>query len=233
VKRVRGQSLLETLHGLIERTYAMRTGIDDVSGFVLGDDGYRRLYGSRPPSEKVVGAGSLFGVDEKRPRLLLRQAPAGAAMRAAIYYPDALVRRLEAQPPSRGLDERNIDDFAAFVEELDHLLCVAQRVREGVPFSLLELELHANVTKYLAGWLFLDRKGGGPGSARRAWLKYHLFDKLEYSDGDPEVRTRYRDAARYGWRFIAALERMLPEARLDMLREFHRSTHHQKLALVG
>ena len=35
------------------------------------------------------------------------------------------------------------------VEELDHFLVLAARTRRGVPVSLLELELHANVTKDL------------------------------------------------------------------------------------
>lgn len=244
----RPPSLLETLQGIIERTYRMRTGIRDVGLFVLGDDGYRRLYGSAAVCEKValpVGAGG-------DARLLLRLDSRSGALRAAIYYPDAMVRRLEERSPARGLDDGNIDDFAVLVEELDHLLCVASRVGEGRAFSLLELELHANVTKYLAGALFLalSRSGAEGGAGRRppsagrgpasgltegerAWLRYHLFEKLEFADEDPEVRARYRHAARLGWRFLAGLEALHPSGRLAALRAFHRRSHEEKLAMLG
>jgi len=224
-----GASLLERLQGIIERSYAMHTGIREVGKFVVGDAGYRRLYSKADILQRVSSGDAA----EPLPRLLLRASGPGAeALRAVIYYPDALVRRLEAHPPTRGLDERNIDDFAAFVEELDHLLCVAQRVREGIPFSLLELELHANVTKYLAAELFLSltRGVGWMGEAERSWLRYHLFDKRDFVEADSEVRSRYRDAARYGWRFLAGIEGLPAGRRLAALREFHHRTHHQKLA---
>ena len=48
-----GASLLEQLQGVIERTYRMSTGIEDVGRFILGDDGYRRVYGSVRPVERV------------------------------------------------------------------------------------------------------------------------------------------------------------------------------------
>jgi hypothetical protein len=37
-------SLLERVQGLLERTYRMETGVDDIGRFVIGDEGYRRLY---------------------------------------------------------------------------------------------------------------------------------------------------------------------------------------------
>jgi hypothetical protein len=254
----RAVSLLERLQGIIERTYRMSTGIEEIGRFVLGDDGYRRVYGSVDPVQKVLAAGWA----EPGPRLLLRHE--GEGFRAAIYYPDRLVGRLETRPPTSGLDEENIDDFAAFVEELDHLLCVAARLRERRPFTLLELELHANVTKYFVAALFLGaarraRSSGAtsrcasaspPGGSRRsgvgvsprrdrlgaterAWLRWHLFDKIEYADADPEIRARYRDAARYAWRFLSRIERLPAERRLAALRDFHRRTHHQNLALLA
>ena len=37
-------SLLELVRGLLERTYDMRSGLDDLGPYLIGDEGYRRLY---------------------------------------------------------------------------------------------------------------------------------------------------------------------------------------------
>ena len=39
-------SLLEMVHGLLERTYRMETGVRDVARYAIGDHTYRSLYGS-------------------------------------------------------------------------------------------------------------------------------------------------------------------------------------------
>jgi hypothetical protein len=88
----------------------------------------------------------------------------------------------------QGLGDANVDAFAIFVEELDHFLVIAERARHARPVSLLELELHAGVTKYLLCALFLSRRAdvqGEPGGPRRTdrrladedrlWLRWHLF----------------------------------------------------------
>ena len=116
------RSLLGDLAGLIERTYAFRSGIHDPAVFVVGDEGYRRLVSSRPVARSVDAAGD-------GARVLVR--PVGKGWAVAVYYPDALIDRLERRDPRRGLGDRNIDDFAVFVEELDHLLTLADRARDG------------------------------------------------------------------------------------------------------
>lgn len=226
-----GVSLLEHLHGIIEKTYGMRTGIRRVGDYVLGDEGYRKLYAGSDVLRRI-DAGD--GRDDPGPRVLLRLEGAAEGLRASLYYPDDLVRRLEASPPTRGIDESNIDDFAVFVEELDHLLCVADRVAEGKPFSLLELELHAEVTKYLAAALFVarGRPDGRLGEGDRVWLRYQLFEKRDFSAEDPELRDRYRDAARGARRFLGRIEKLVSSERIDELRRFHASSHQQKMALL-
>lgn len=231
ISPVRTMPLLDRLHAIIERTYDMRTGIRDVGRFVLGDDGYRRFYSSERILRTVESAGSPHG----GARLLLRPAGDGQPLRAAIYYPDDLVRRLEASPPTAGLHERNIDDLADFTEELDHLLCVAHCVREERRVSLLELELHANVTKYLVGALFIGRARGRQAlrEGERLWLRYHLFEKAEFVEPDAEIRSRYVEARRYAARFLDRLDTMPTPDRIGALRGFHRSSLHGKLALLS
>ncbi len=219
--------LVSQLQKIIERTYALPGSVPDAGRFILGDEGYRRIVARGAGPVRVVGSGS-------GACLLLRPPGAGGPWRAAIYYPDALIERLETDPPSSGLHDGNIDDFAVLVEELDHFLCVAERLRLGRSFSLLELELQANVTKFLAAAHWLRRsRGGRSGDVERRWLLWQLFDKGDYADPDPRVAARYRDARRFAVRFLRRIEPLRAVERLGALRRFHRQSHAQKLALLS
>ena len=124
------------------------------------------------------------------------------------------------------------NEFAAFVEEIDHLLLLAERAGTARPLSRFEMELHANVSKYLVLARFLAGRTPRIEARRRAWLRYHLFDKGFYCDDDPGVRSRYRDAARWAGRFLDHLGRFRPAERIRMLREFHRAGADGKLRLI-
>lgn len=220
----RGSSLLERVQGLLERTYGMETVVEDVGRFIVGDLGYRRLYES---DERVAPVSSL---GHRGAKTLVREAEGN--VRLCIYYPDALIRCLELHPPDRGVRDDNVDAFATLVEELDHLLCIAERVTQTRQLSLFELELHANVSKYLVLARFLAGRSSRMEARRRAWLRYHLFDKGVFCDEDPGVRSRYRDATRWAGQFLNRLGRLRPADRIDMLRGFHRAGAPGKLHLI-
>jgi len=242
----------------------MDTGVRDIERFIIGDEGYRRYYGAGRRGAGIGGAacapgssrGAQFaaagerriargaarewpgmGGDEVRARVLVHDGP--GPIGAHIYYPDALIRRLEREPPSRGLGESNIDPFAVFVEELDHFLLIAERARLRRPVSLFELELHADVTKYLVCALFRAsgreaRKPVHLEESERLWLFWHLFEKSECAEADPRVRTRYKDAARYARKFLTLLSGERSAAgRIALLRSFHDATAQQKIAILG
>jgi hypothetical protein len=219
----RRDTLLDSLSGLIERTYAFHSGIRDPGAFVVGDEGYRRLLAGR---HVVLSADAAAC----RARVLLR--PVGERWAVALYYPDALIERLERNDPRRGLGDRNVDDFATFVEELDHLLTLADRARpDRPPLTLLELEWHGEVTKYLCTAHFLARGLGlrDLTPSDRVWLRFHLFEKTDFVEPDPRVNERYRRARRQAVRFLDGMVQLSPADRVAMLRRFHRASHQEKL----
>lgn len=215
-------SLIEAVQGLIERTYRLESGVTEIGRFVIGDRGLRRFYGSETLFERV---GSRHG----RARTFVRET--GEGLRAAIYLPDGEIDTLEAAPPWRGLDGRNVDAFAALVEEVDHLLVVAERARQRRPVSLFELELHANVSKYLVLSRFLAGAGNRLAEKRRRWLHDRLFDGCFDLD-DPEVRQRYVDAERWACRMLRGIRRLAPDARIAELRRFHRASARGKVRAI-
>lgn len=211
--------LLLTLQSMIERSYAMPPVIADIAPFIIGDAGFRARYGVEAAG---AGEGAEEGTDPGAPRARLLIRDGGPVLRAVLYYPDALVRHLERFDPLRGLGEENIEAFATLVEELDHLLTVASRAREGRPVSLLELEHHANVTKYLVVLHFLGRQAGRARLPEevRDWARHHLFGR--YAEGDGEEERRYRTAARLALRFVRRLDRMSVPERHRELRDYQR-----------
>jgi len=217
-------SLLELVRGLLERTYRLESGLGDIGSFVIGDEGFRRLYGER---EVYRTAGS---VAANGAQTLVREV--GAGVMARIYFPDAMIDRLESCPPQHGLDESNVDPFAVFVEEIDHLLLLAERARMNRPVTLFEMELHANVSKYLVLSRFLAGGSRGLDPGRRAWLRQQLFDKGQIRDDDEALRERYRDAAHWAVKFLDRLLGQPASLRLSTLRRFHVASAHQKLRLA-
>ena len=84
--------LLTRLHRIIEASYDWKTGIQDLSPYLVGDEGYRMLYEGR----EILG---LLPGTEKGPRTLVTWR--GGVLRLGVYYPDELIRRLEERNPLR------------------------------------------------------------------------------------------------------------------------------------
>ena len=214
--------LICTLKSIIERSYGMPQVIDDVSPFIIGDEGLRALY------ERPLVEGS---EDSAGPRLLLRHE--ASAVRASVYYPDSMVRHLERFNPLAGLGDVNIDAFAALVEELDHLLTIASRMAEQRPVTQVELEYHAGVTKYLLVLHFLgkqtSRRRGS--ESLRLWARHHLFEK--YAPGPGQEESRYRDAARLARRHVEYLDRLSVARRHEELRALQRRSFSETYRLLA
>lgn len=215
--------LIDQLARLIEVTYDIDSGTIPLGRFVVGDRGHALLTADRRVRREV-------GHDGSGARVLLRPLPDGERWAAAVYLPDALVEHLERHDPRRELSALNADGFAAVVEEVDHLVTIAERSAAGAALTLLELEWHAAVTKYLVLVHFAGRLSGGRlEPAARAFVLDHVFHRGEWSDADPEVRRRYREAHRLGYRFVVDLGRRRASERLARLRRFHRAPATEKL----
>jgi hypothetical protein len=217
--------LLEVVRGLLERTFHMRSGLGALAPFIIGDRGYHALYGA---GRQPRGVGSPGGQGAKT---MVRETTDGVA--ACIYFPDSLIDRLEAHPPNRGVGQENLLEFATFVEEIDHLLMIAERSRDGRPISLFELELHANVSKHLVLTRFLAGAAPRLAAERRLWLRHELFDGVRYCDDDPATRQRYRDAARWAIRLLDGLTGIDAARCVARLRQFHVADVPSKLRMIA
>lgn len=221
--------LVDQVALLIQRTYDAEPGVVPLGRFIVGDEGFRMLSARR----KAV---RMVGQDGAGARVLMRPLEGGAGWAVALYLPNELVRVLEGQDPRRELHDGNVDEFATLVEEVDHVVTFADRVaRAGRDVSLLELEWHAAVTKFLVLNHFVGRLRDRDTltDAERIFVEHHVFHKGEIAEADPGVAARYREAARLALRFVRQLSRRRPLERIRDLRRFHRASHHEKIRLFG
>ena len=144
------------------------------------------------------------------------------------------------------LDEVNLDDprpapwlpghaaFATALEGVSHFLYLAHHGERDRPVSLLELEIQAEVDKFVCGLLHLWRRGAKAASrALRRWL----FEDVDYRDDlDGEARERYRAANALAGAYCRRLEQRYlqdgsPEGLLREVRAFYRAAAAEKLSL--
>ena len=193
----------------------MDTGIEDVSKFIIGDKTYQRLYGG----EHIVTS---VNSSNTSARVLIRQHT--EPLRVSLYYPNWMIEKLEKYDPRFGVYDINIDEVAVFTEELDHLLLIAQNYKHQKPFSLLGLELHANITQYLVLSYFIASQMELPrlNPVFRDLLKHHLFGENQYVGKSPKEIQRYVEASRLAWKYINFLEELDKETYLQEIRKFNK-----------
>src|SRR3990167_3028219 len=213
--------LIKELQRKIEKTYALDTGIANIEQYIIGDKGYKEFY-SKEEIRTVVKSHS-------GAKVLIRDTE--HTLKASIYYPDKLIRELEDNDPRLGLHDDNIDLCASFVEELDHFLFIAQNYKQNRPFSLLELELQAKVTKYLVLKYFiaLQNKSIKLSKFNKKYIRYHLFYKRKYDIEDGIERKRYEDAVTFGMIYTEYIDLLSQEDRLRDLIQFCRMTCPSKI----
>lgn len=189
--------VLRELQSALELVYRVAPGFD-VRDFIIDDEARRSLGVARTPGEQ----------------LLLRQG--GGELEVGLFVDEVALRRLE-----RGLHDENLGEFLMAVEGVSHLLYVMDRARVERPFSALELELQAEVDKYLLVLLVAWQAAGDPPSG----IRERLFGNVRYhADLSSEERDRYRTANAAADGYAATLETRFVKKRAigDMLREVRR-----------
>ncbi len=164
-------------------------------------------------------------------------AQAGEEMAMALYLDPALLERLGREDPMVRLHDGNVADWWTALEGVSHFLYLCWNASHDRPVSLLELEMQAEVDKYVASYWLMRRQRPEhfPAELRRL-----LFDRTRIdprlADGQEEV---YRHASRYAERFCRRLERLLHGARggsedgvLAELRRFYRFSNARKRAHI-
>jgi hypothetical protein len=158
----------------------------------------------------------------------------GAEMALGLFLEPAVLARLDAANPLETLDGANLADYWTALEGVSHFVYLAWNASHDRPVSLLELELQAEVDKYVCSMLLLRAQDPTrfPAEVHRV-----LFERAQVSAPLAGERLGlYRRANQYAARFCARLGRMLrpagaqAQARVTAeLRRFYRLTSAMKL----
>lgn len=120
------------------------------------------------------------------------------------------------------------DVWLQLVEGVSHFVYVVERVRTGLPTTQLELELQAEVDKFVLLGL---EPGGDHESVRR--LHEHLYENGRFLDASgTEAGERYRLANDLAARLGARLLRRHAIDVRSLLRRFYRAGQTDKIALA-
>lgn len=150
--------------------------------------------------------------------LLLREDEDGVAV--SLYLDQAILDRLAVDDPAAALRSGLLDDLCKVIEGLSHFNCVAWRASRDRSVTLLELELQAEVDKFVIT-MQLAREDRDIGLMNA--LHRRLFDNARYHDHlSPRQLERYRAASEHAARFCQALGPRLRERGHDVLPELRR-----------
>lgn len=199
----------------LESLYRIDSGVD-VADFVVGPD---------------VRDGVLGG-DARRPREQLLVHEHGGELALALFIDPHALANLAANDPARRLGDHNLGDFLLVVEGVSHFIYAVLCARAERPITQLELELQAEVDKYVTCLLVTD-------PSQSEALRRRLFgDALYEPDLDRDEQDRYRAANDNAHRYSSYLEqtfvarRRIPEM-LAELRRFYRHGLAAKLATIA
>jgi hypothetical protein len=205
---------LRGLQDLLSELYALDLDYE-VDDFVTTDEELARA---------LDGGGR--ELDEK---LLIAENDGEAEV--SLYLGHRLLERLERSDPLTRLDSDNLEDFWTAFEGVSHFTYYAWNAQLEKPVTLLEMELQAEVDKYVATTLLLARQG----QRHPRGLHHWLFELPRFDERlDGEELDRYRRANRYAGKYCRKLAPAITRDAADEtlkseLRRFYRFSQASKI----
>jgi hypothetical protein len=209
-------AVLRALQGGLESMYRVETDLD-VCDFLVGGDERDAMPLERTPREQ----------------LLIKRDDEG--LQLGLFVDERTLENLAMRDPRRRLDAQNLQDFLLAVEGVSHFVYLVHRARQERPVSAVELELQAEVDKYLVALLVSWNQTGEP----PADLRERLFSNIHFAgDLSREERERYELANSAADEYAASLEQRFVRTRAvdDMLgevRRFYRKGLAEKLEYIS
>lgn len=175
----------------------------------------------------------LGGVRRERDEELLIVEDDGTA-EVSLFLEQTLVDRLERNDPVSALSHHNLADFLVAFEGVSHFTYFAFKAGKDECVSLLELELQAEIDKFVAAAILLARQYDRAPERLHDWL--FSVPRLHADLSDEEVERYDRAnhyAARYCRRLWPGLRAQAPTDGLRReLRRFYRLPRAEKIGHI-
>jgi hypothetical protein len=171
------------------------------------------------------------GQSEVEEQLLIVQD--GDSVDIALYVDDEIVSRLAQDDPGSRLHAGNLAYYCTAMEGVSHFLYLIWNAGYERGVSLMELEMQAEIDKYVSTAFLFGQQGSGrvPSNLYRWLFEKPVFD----SSLDRASLERYRDANYYASKYCARLEKryLSRDGQAGMfndLRRLYRLTHRAKIS---
>jgi hypothetical protein len=190
---------LASMQGALAEIYDL-AATPDVAQFLMTDARHlARFDGARATDEQLIVA----------------QDDDGLAL--GLYIDAAVLDRLARSDPFAELTGENLADYLTVAEGVSHFVYISWNAGFDKPVTLLELELQAEVDKYVLGAWLLREQGRGrfPRELHRA-----LFERAHVDPAAAAGRARlYHTASGYAGRFCRRVATSLARGTRGATRE--------------
>lgn len=167
-------------------------------------------------------------------KLLIRQYTDG--LDVSLFLHQDILQNLHRDNPTQALHHGNLADFCTVTEGVSHFVYLIWNARHARNITLFEMELQAEVDKYVMAAALLAEQLGGMLPHN---LPHVLFDKPLYDRQMNRIeQQRYRLANAYARHYCHNLHRSLLELGDSVLitrelRRFYRLLHHKKIQRIS
>jgi hypothetical protein len=157
-----------------------------------------------------------------------------------LFLDQSVVSNLKPQNPFSELSRGEINDYWLAIEGISHFLYLTWRGSFRRAMTQLEMELQAEIDKYLCSCLSLSGLPL-PGEERGQWLRklHHILFEQTTIDAtqSADQAERYATANRYAARYCHALNPQLKHGMsvglVNELRRFYRLSQNEKLRRIN
>ncbi|MCB1842900.1 MAG: hypothetical protein KDI09_08070 [Halioglobus sp.] len=154
-------------------------------------------------------------------------------MSLSVFLDEDLLQRLAERDPLRRLRAGHLSDLWTVIEGVSHFICLVFRAQRETAVTLLELEMQAEVDKFVGTWLLAVQQDDTELAER---LHGWLFDDVRFHpDLSRDQHERYRAANDYAGRFCHGLQKRLQDGTsvgVSELRHFYRLTQTDKISHI-
>ena len=166
-------------------------------------------------------------------RLLVREGE--DCLDITLYIDAEVLASLARFNPYMCLDDRNLNEFLIALEGVSHFHYLIWNAVHARQVTQLELELQAEVDKYVTATLLLRQQGGIEDNEE---FHERFFTAVSYSlDDTCTMGQRYREANHYAAKYCRTLNRRYPAqhqqaAFRNELRRFYRLSQNEKIRSI-
>jgi hypothetical protein len=154
----------------------------------------------------------------------------------SLYLDQQILDHYVRYDPLINLDHNNVQEFCLVLEGISHFLYLVWNASYDRSVTLLEMELQAEVDKYILLFECLERQSNHPAPGQLSRLLFQA--NIYHEDLSHEESRRYRQATFYARKYCEYLEnRYLGQGNrkglLSELRKFYRLNKPGKLDRIG